>query len=183
MENLHFDKDSNVSVFETNIRILGGLLAAHMIAANASMNMYLGEYSGGLLELAADLGDRLLVAFDTPTGLPFGTVNLRHGVPKGESRIVCAACSATFSLEFGLLSILTGNVAYEQAAKTAAEVLWSKRSPKTGLLGTHLDIDQAQWRLQPTCGIGGDTDSAYGIIFSAVCLLLITTNCVSGFFF
>ncbi len=35
------------------------------------------EYGGGLLRLAADLGDRLLPAFDTPTGIPLSWVNLR----------------------------------------------------------------------------------------------------------
>lgn len=35
------------------------------------------DYSGGLLRLATDLGDRLLPAFDTPTGIPLSWVNLR----------------------------------------------------------------------------------------------------------
>ena len=30
-ENIQFQKDVNVSVFETNIRVLGGLLTAHLI--------------------------------------------------------------------------------------------------------------------------------------------------------
>ena len=38
------------------------------------------EYDGRLLEMAIDLGDRLLPAFDTPTAIPIGTVNLMHGV-------------------------------------------------------------------------------------------------------
>ena len=41
-----------------------------------------------LLELAIDLGDRLIPAFHTKTGIPFGTVNLRHGVPKGETKVI-----------------------------------------------------------------------------------------------
>merc|ERR1711991_917836 len=83
LKHLNFDKDTNVSVFETNIRILGGLLAAHMIAVNETMGMYTGEYHDGLLQMSVPMADRLLVAFDTPTGLPYGTVNLRHGVPQG----------------------------------------------------------------------------------------------------
>ncbi len=161
-----FDKDANVSVFETNIRVLGGLLSAHMIAANKSLGIYQGPYDGGLLLLAADLADRLLWAFETPTRLPFGTVNLRHGVPKGETRIVCAACCATFSLEFGMLSILTGNPKYEMVAKEAAEKLFSKRN-KLGLLATHLEVDNGNWVLQTTAGLGGDTDSAYEYFYKA----------------
>lgn len=168
LANLSFDRDVNVSVFETNIRILGGLLAAHLVASNHSRALYRGKepYSGGLLDLAVDLADRLMLAFDTPTGLPFGTVNLRSGVPPGESRIVCAACAATFSLEFGLLSILTGNAVYERTAKRSAEMLWSKRS-RNGLLSTHLDVDQGKWTVQTTCGLGGDTDSAYEYFWKA----------------
>ncbi len=32
LENAHFDMNINVSVFETNIRILGGLLSAHLLS-------------------------------------------------------------------------------------------------------------------------------------------------------
>jgi hypothetical protein len=56
---------------------------------------------GPLLSLAEDLGRRLLPAFDTATGMPFGTVNLRHGVPDGETSVTCTACVGTFIIEFG----------------------------------------------------------------------------------
>ena len=51
---VHFDTDVSVSVFEANIRMLGGLLSAHILAEN--MNWYNGE----LLQMADDLGTRLL---------------------------------------------------------------------------------------------------------------------------
>ena len=60
--------DQNVSVFETNIRILGGLLSAHILALDrrrlgiteAFLNIppHL-PYDGKLLDLAVDLGDRV----------------------------------------------------------------------------------------------------------------------------
>ena len=52
--------------------------------------------------------DRLLPAFDTPTGMPYGTVNLRTGVPEGETPITCTAGVGTYIVEFGTLSRLTG---------------------------------------------------------------------------
>ena len=56
--------------------------------------VYLPDYSGGLLDLAVDLGDRLLKAFANPnTNIPYGTVNLRNGVPLAETPIVCTACA------------------------------------------------------------------------------------------
>ena len=88
----NFDIDENVSVFETTIRALGGLLSAHMmITDNAtilkaynSRHHLTGSkevtYNNHLLHLAVDLGDRLLWAFQE-NGLAYGTVNLHSGVP------------------------------------------------------------------------------------------------------
>lgn len=36
---LQFDKDINVSVFETNIRIVGGLLSAHLLSKRAGIKL------------------------------------------------------------------------------------------------------------------------------------------------
>ena len=46
-------------------------------------------------------------------GLPYGTVNLRHGVPPGETSVTCTAGVGTFVVEFGTLSRLTNNPLYE----------------------------------------------------------------------
>lgn len=40
--------------------------------------------------------------------MPYGSINLRHGVPPGETTITCAAGVGTFVMEFGVLSRLTG---------------------------------------------------------------------------
>ncbi|CAH1123922.1 unnamed protein product [Ceutorhynchus assimilis] len=79
-----FDANINVSVFETNIRIIGGLLSAHLLSSKVGIKLEPGfPCNGPLLRLAEDVAKRLIVAFDTKTGMPYGTVNLRHGVPKG----------------------------------------------------------------------------------------------------
>lgn len=54
-----------VSVFETTIRVLGGLLSAYDLSGD-----------GVFLNKARELGDRLLGAFDTPSGIPYGHVDL-----------------------------------------------------------------------------------------------------------
>jgi ER degradation enhancer, mannosidase alpha-like 2 len=97
-----FNLDVNVSLFETNIRILGGLLSAHLMAIDPKLNIYggiVGEkaYNNSLLYLAVDLGRRLLPAFSTATGIPFGTVNLRYGVPPKETEIASTAGIPTFT--------------------------------------------------------------------------------------
>ena len=72
---LSFDKPGSVSLFETNIRIVGGLLSAY-------------DFSGDGMFLAKvlDLGKRLLPAFDGPGGEAF----TRHSL--GETLLARTAC-------------------------------------------------------------------------------------------
>jgi len=69
-----FDVNTKPQVFEITIRALGGLLSGHIFAADPKHSYYLDWYNGELLALAKDLGERLLPAFDTPTGLPYARV-------------------------------------------------------------------------------------------------------------
>jgi mannosidase alpha-like ER degradation enhancer 2 len=69
-QNLDFNKDINVSVFETNIRVIGGLLSAHLL----SYKLYVDENDeidlkyldpnwpcdGTLLRLAVQMANKLL---------------------------------------------------------------------------------------------------------------------------
>ena len=77
---------------------------------------------GPMLDLAVDLAQRLLPAFNTTTGMPYGSVNLRYGVNKGETPVTCTAGVGTFIVEFGALSRLTGDQRFENAALRALEV-------------------------------------------------------------
>ena len=73
-----FDQDIDVHVFETTIRLLGGLLSAHLLAAGqcrGAEHMAVPQYADELLTLAVDLGGRLLGAFDGCNVLPH-TFNL-----------------------------------------------------------------------------------------------------------
>ena len=86
----NFEANINVSVFETNIRVVGGLLSAHLLSHKAGIHLEPGwPCNGPLLRLAEDMAKRLIAAFDTPTGMPYGTVNLKYGVPEGETSITC----------------------------------------------------------------------------------------------
>ena len=66
--------------------------------------------------------------------MPYGTVNLRYGVPSGETPVTCTAGVGTFIVEFGTLSRLTGNETYEQVATKAMDAIWERRST-LGLVG------------------------------------------------
>jgi len=169
-ERTDFDANINVSVFETNIRIVGGLISAHLMAKKAGVPITNGwPCSGPLLSLAEDVVQRLLPAFDTPTGMPYGTVNLRHGVPEGETPVTCTAGVGTYIVEFGALSRLTGNPVYEETAMRAMKALWHHRS-SIGLLGNHIDVLKGKWTAVEA-GIGAGVDSYYEYLVKGASLL------------
>lgn len=156
----NFEANINVSVFETNIRVVGGLLSAHLLSRRAGVKLEPGwPCNGPLLRLAEDMAKRLIAAFDTPTGMPYGTVNLKYGVPEGETSITCTAGIGTFLLEFGTLSRLTGDPLYEEVAMNAVKALHYYRS-NIGLVGNHIDVLTGHWTAQDS-GIGAGVDSYF----------------------
>lgn len=159
-----FDLDTEVSVFETTIRVLGGLLSAHLFALDEKLALYPpGVYKDELLQLAIDLGDRLMPAFETPTGIPYGTVNLRKGVPVGETTIASTAGAGSLSMEFTMLSVLTSERKYANAARGAVRALFKRRS-SLGLLGKHIDTKTGDWT-ETVSGPGSNSDSFYEYLF------------------
>ncbi|XP_022084077.1 ER degradation-enhancing alpha-mannosidase-like protein 2 [Acanthaster planci] len=155
---LDFTEDINVSVFETNIRVVGGLLSAHLLSHRAGVELEPGwPCKGPLLTLADRVARRILPAFDTPTGMPYGTVNLAYGVPPRETPVTCTACVGTYIVEFGTLSRLTGDPIFEEAALKALNALWQCRSD-IGLLGNHIDVLTKKWTAMDS-GIGAGVDS------------------------
>ncbi|CAG9563267.1 unnamed protein product [Danaus chrysippus] len=170
LEKQNFDTDINVSVFETNIRIIGGLLSAHLLSYKSGMKLEPGwPCNGPLLRLAEDVAQRLIAAFDTTTGMPYGTINLRSGVPPGETSITCTAGVGTFIVEFGTLSRLTGDPLYEEVAYNALKALYHHKSP-IGLVGNHIDVMTGRWTAQDA-GIGGGVDSYYEYLVKGAILL------------
>ncbi|KAL6845244.1 hypothetical protein ACP4OV_024739 [Aristida adscensionis] len=167
-KNVRFNINKTVSVFETNIRILGGLLSAHLIASDYATGMRIQSYDDQLLHLAVDLAQRLLPAFDTPTGIPFGSVNLLYGVDEDESKITSTAGGGTLTLEFGILSRLTNNSVFEQVTKNSVRGIWTRRS-KLNLVGAHINVFTGEWT-QKDAGIGTSIDSFYEYLLKAYLL-------------
>jgi mannosidase alpha-like ER degradation enhancer 2 len=165
-ENINFNKDHTVSVFETSIRVLGGLLSAHFMYEHGivAVDPVVEDYNGALLQLAVELGDRLLPAFDTPTGIPFGSINLQLGVSPTEIDITSTAGGGTFLPEFTVLSAVTGDRSYESAARRAYRALFHFRSHGLGLVGNHINISNGQWTIEvASVGSGVDSFVEYGI--------------------
>lgn len=131
LDNLSFDKNLDVQLFEINIRLLGGLLSAYQLDGDERF-----------LDFAVDLADRLLPAFDSPTGMPYRFVNLVTGAT-GDS-LNNPAEIGTLLLEWGTLSKHTGNPVYYEKAKQAVRTLFDKRS-KIDLVGTTINVETGEW--------------------------------------
>ncbi|KAK9455786.1 glycoside hydrolase, partial [Dipodascopsis uninucleata] len=166
---VHFDIPSRVQVFETTIRMLGGLLSGHILATSPALGHKVEGYDGSLLRLAADLGDRLIPAFDTPTGIPMARVNLQRGYPLDNITETCSAGAGSLILEFATLSRLTGDDKYESAARKAFFAIWDRRSA-LNLIGTTIDSITGLWT-SAYSGIGASVDSFYEYALKAYILL------------
>jgi mannosyl-oligosaccharide alpha-1,2-mannosidase len=150
--NLSFDVDGEVSVFETTIRVVGGLLSGHLASGDTV-----------LLDKARDLADRLMPAFDTPTGLPYRFVNLRTGAVRDS--LTNPAEAGTLLSEWGTLSRLTGDSRYHDVTRKAVVTLFGKRS-KIGLLAVQIDALTGEWK-DRRATVGSYADSYYEYLWDA----------------
>jgi hypothetical protein len=135
---MNWDKDQYVQVFEVNIRILGGLLAIYDMSQNPK-----------ILEKAIDFGTRLLPAFNSPTGIPYHSVNLKTGkvagnLGKGKGNVINVAQAATYLMEFGILSYYAKDPKFYQAAKRATKAIFERKS-KIGLPGENINVETGEW--------------------------------------
>ncbi|XP_052093110.1 ER degradation-enhancing alpha-mannosidase-like protein 3 [Mytilus californianus] len=168
-----FDTDVVVSVFETNIRVLGGLLGGHVLASSLKKRRKGMEwYTDELLLMAKDIGYRLLPAFNTSTGIPYPRVNLRHGIRDmiNKYKDTCTACAGTMVLEFAALSRLTGESIFEEKAHKAMDYLWEQRHRSSDLVGTVINIHNGDW-VRRESGVGAGIDSYYEYVLKAYILL------------
>lgn len=143
---LSFDKDIYVQNFEDTIRLLGGLLSSYELTGDKR-----------LLNLAEDLGNRLLPVFESPTGLPYRYVNLKTGKVRGN--VTNPAEAGTLLIEFGTLARLTHRRIFYDKAKRALVAIYNRRSP-IGLVGTWINVETGQWT-DTDSHISGAIDSYY----------------------
>lgn len=155
VKNLSFDKDIYVQNFEITIRILGGLLSSYQITGDKR-----------LLDLADDLGRRLLPVFDSPTGLPYKFVNLKTG--KTREAVTNPAETGTLLIEFGTLSKLTGKPIYYEKAKRALVETYKRRSP-IGLIGTNINVETGKWT-NTDSHVSAEIDSYYEYLLKCAIL-------------
>ena len=129
---LTYDQDTNVNTFETTIRMIGGLLSAHYLSNEYPNMASLSDDDKGApgedlyLEKAADLADRIVGAFDSESGIPYASVNLKTSkgsMSNADAGASSTAEAASLQLEFKYLAYLTGEKNYWDKAEKVMEVI------------------------------------------------------------
>ncbi|XP_040391012.1 mannosyl-oligosaccharide 1,2-alpha-mannosidase IC [Cygnus olor] len=149
-----FDLNVNgeASLFEVNIRYIGGLLAAYYLTGEEVFR-----------SKALELGEKLLPAFNTPTGIPRGVINLGSGMSwswgwaSAGSSIL--AEFGTLHLEFLHLTELSGNPVFAEKVMNIRKVLNRVEKPQ-GLYPNFLSPVTGNW-VQHHVSVGGLGDSFY----------------------
>ncbi|KHJ43776.1 glycosyl hydrolase family 47 [Trichuris suis] len=155
-KNFTADVDKYFSLFEVTIRVLGGLLSAFYLSKDEVF-----------LQKARMLGDRLLPAFWTSSGLPLAEINPHRGSgrPYSWTGDLSLAELGTLQLEFRSLSRAVDNPAYEDAAFAVSLKLHEigNKSIYPGLLPTDIsgDEDASRWYNFSTYSVGARADSYY----------------------
>ncbi|XP_068641552.1 mannosyl-oligosaccharide 1,2-alpha-mannosidase MNS1-like isoform X2 [Aristolochia californica] len=149
---LNFNKNVDTSVFETTIRVVGGLLSAYDLSGDKIF-----------LEKAKDIADRLLPAWNTPSGIPYNRINLAYGNahnPGWTGRESVLADSGTEQLEFIALSQRTGDPKYQQKVENVIQQI-RKTFPNDGLLPIFINPHTGNSHSTITFGAMGDSFYEY----------------------
>ncbi|PHZ12000.1 seven-hairpin glycosidase [Rhizopus microsporus ATCC 52813] len=154
VEKINFYVDKELSVFETTIRYLGGLLSAYELTDHPKKHI--------LLEKAKELGEALLPAFDTRLGIPYYKFN--PVTQMGNDNSTLLADMASLQLEFFTLSHYTENPIFAKKAQAITDFLDSAgyahgvRLP--GLYPNEVDLDSGYFT-DTIASFGAMGDSAY----------------------
>ena len=152
-KDLDFDRGGQISFFETVIRGLGGLLAAYGLTGD---RMYVTK--------AQDLGDRLLHAFKSPSGLPFGSLDLKshsssnHRWAPGTHIL---AEVGTIQLEFKYLAEVSGKAEYANVVNKVMNIMEGQDSRDPGLYPVFINEHTGSSRGTQDYSLGGLGDSYY----------------------
>ncbi|XP_062255833.1 mannosyl-oligosaccharide 1,2-alpha-mannosidase IA isoform X1 [Platichthys flesus] len=150
---LDLNSNGEASLFEVNIRYVGGLLSAYYLTGE---ELYRSK--------AMELGEKLLPAFNTPTGIPRGVINLGSSGTSWSWGWASAGSSilaefGTLHLEFVHLSEVSNNPIYTEKVMNIRKLLNKIEKPH-GLYPNFLSPVSGNW-VQHHVSIGGLGDSFY----------------------
>lgn len=159
---------SVVSLFETNIRYLGGMISAYDLLTGPFSHLDVEESNvRALLTQATRLADVLKFAFKTPSGIPVNNVYIENktfsnaALTADGKQTAGLAEMGTLVLEWQRLSDLTGNPEYGDLAQKA-ETYWLSPSSETwpGLTGGNFSVETGKI-IDDYGGWTSGNDSAY----------------------
>ena len=165
---LNFTQDMDVNAFEVTTRILGGLLSAHYLSTEFPEFAPIEDDDVGkpgedlYIELATDLADRLLGAFDSKSRVPYAYVNLetRRGAPsRTDDGASLIAEAAGMQLEMKYIAVLLGEHVFWDAADKVAEAMDGQGVE--GLLPAMVHPDSGIVK-DPSIGAGNTAYTYYG---------------------
>ncbi|XP_041530919.1 endoplasmic reticulum mannosyl-oligosaccharide 1,2-alpha-mannosidase isoform X1 [Microtus oregoni] len=151
-EKLDFKKNVDVNLFESTIRILGGLLSTYHLSGDSLF-----------LRKAEDFGKRLMPAFTTPSKIPYSDVNIGTGFahsPQWTSDSTVAEVTS-IQLEFRELSRLTGNKKFQEAVEKVTMHIHSLSGKKDGLVPMFINTNSGLFTHPGVFTLGARADSYY----------------------
>ncbi|XP_035381884.1 mannosyl-oligosaccharide 1,2-alpha-mannosidase IA isoform X1 [Electrophorus electricus] len=153
INNLDLNSNGEASLFEVNIRYVGGLLSAYYLTGEEVFK-----------QKVLELGEKLLPAFNTPTGIPRGVINLGSSGTSWSWGWASAGSSilaefGTLHLEFVHLTELSGNPIFTEKVMNIRKLLDKIEKPH-GLYPNFLSPVSGNW-VQHHVSLGGLGDSFY----------------------
>ena len=155
---------TEVSLFETTIRYLGGMLSGYDLLKGPLSDLATNASTvDTLLIQSKSLADSLSFAFDTSTGIPSNNLNFTNRSTDGSTTNGLATIG-TLCLEWQRLSDLTGDPSYGDLTQKAESYLLNPlpvaNEPFPGLVGSTVNISNGVF-LDATGGWNGGDDSFY----------------------
>ncbi|XP_028852274.1 LOW QUALITY PROTEIN: mannosidase, alpha, class 1B, member 1b [Denticeps clupeoides] len=149
---LSFNKNVDVNLFESTIRILGGLLSTYHLTGDSLF-----------LDKAKDIGIRLMPAFNTPSKIPYSDVNIGKGTahpPRWTSDSTVAEVTS-IQLEFRELSRLTQDPRYQIAVNEIMKHIHKLDGKQDGLVPMFINTNNGQFTHLGVFTLGARADSYY----------------------
>lgn len=154
---------TQVSLFETTIRYLGGMLSGYDLLRGPLADLAdKPEKVDALLAQSINLANNLSYAFETPSGMPWNGLDFSTRGHDGDTTGLAVA--GTLILEWQRLADLTGNKTYSELVWKAEKYLLSptphSSEPFPGLVGTNINVTTGAF-LDASGGWIGGADSFY----------------------
>lgn len=149
ISSLNFNSQENINVFETIIRVIGGLLSSYSLTGREIFK-----------KKSIELASSLLFAFDSSSHLPYGTVGLSsHSKynPSWSGGSSTVAEVGSIQLELAFLSYITNDNIYKDKGEKVYDIL---NKLNVDLYPQFISVDSGQFTSH-TITFGARVDSLY----------------------